>query len=293
MHAALPDPPTLRQTPRRFGAWRTGAVRGLELAAQWMGGRTFYRRRHLRADRFLVRREELAPAELSPDLAGLCCVQLSDLHAGPFLRRGDLREVVAAVNRESPDLIFLTGDLITHDWRDALELVEDLSRLRARLGILGVFGNHDYRGRNEARIEQALAAGGVRFLRNACARFQVGEAWVGVVGLEDLEEGRQIDLDAARSELRPGDLELVLCHHPAGGPKMARAGCAAIFSGHTHGGQLDLPGLRAVGPAHPGARVRLGSTTLIVNRGLGTLGVPLRVGAPTEIVVARLTRKEP
>lgn len=267
-------------------------MRALERGASGLGGRAAYRRRHLRHGTFEVRREELCDPGLPIDLDGLCCVQLSDLHAGPFLRAGDLRDVVAAANAEDPDLVFVTGDLITHDWHDARELQDDLSKLRARLGVLAVFGNHDYRGRMEGEIARLLEDAGVRVLRNTCARFARGAACVAVVGLEDLEEARQVDLAAARADLRPGDVELALCHHPAGGPALARSGCLAVFSGHTHGGQLDLPGLRGPGPAHPGLRVELGPTTLFVHRGLGTIGLPLRIQAPTELLCVRLRRVE-
>lgn len=263
-------------------------MRAIERIAVGLGGRALYRRRHLRRGGFRVRREELRVAGLPPQLEGLCCVQLSDLHAGPFLRAGDLRDVVDAANAERPDLVFVTGDLITHEWTDARELVDDLRGLYARLGCLAVFGNHDYHGRMEGEIARLLEGSGVRVLRNASARFELGGACVAVVGLEDLEEARSVDAAAARADLRPGDVELVLCHHPAAGPLLARPGCAAVFSGHTHGGQLDLPGLRGVGPAHPGVRVELGPTTLLVNRGLGTIGMPLRIRAPSELLCIRL-----
>lgn len=271
---------------------RGQVVRAVERVAVGLGGHALYRLLHLRRGAFEMRRVDLRIAHLPAELEGLCCVQLSDLHAGPFLRAGDLRDAVAAANAESPDLVFVTGDLITHDWRDARELVGDLGGLRARLGCLAVFGNHDYHGRHEAEIARLLEGAGVRVLRNSNVRFQLGQACVAVVGLEDLEEARSVDVAAARAGLRPGDVELVLCHHPSGGPVLARPGCAAVFSGHTHGGQLDLPGLRGVGPAHPGLRLDLGPTTLLVNRGLGTIGMPLRFRAPSELLCVRLRASE-
>ena len=75
-----------------------------------LGGRALYRRRHLRHGAFEVRREELFVPGLAPELEGLCCVQLSDLHAGPFLRAGDLRDVVEAAQTEAPDLVFVNTD---------------------------------------------------------------------------------------------------------------------------------------------------------------------------------------
>ena len=262
----------------------------MELASRWLGGRRFYRRRWLSAGRFVVRREDVLVPDLPPELEGFTIAQLSDFHAGPFLRAGDLADVVAAVARAEPDLVALTGDYITHHWSEGLLLLDDLARLSPPAGIFAVFGNHDYRGRQEGRLEAAYAERGVRFLRNAAVRLPGGEARLALVGLEDLEEGRVVDLERARSGLAPGDVEVVLCHNPLGAVELARPGCVLVLAGHTHGGQVDLPFLRRLGPRHPGLRVDLGPTTLLVSRGLGVVGVPLRWGAPAEVVLARLCR---
>jgi uncharacterized protein len=240
-----------------------------------------------------VREERVAVRDLPAGLEGFRVAQLSDLHGGSFLRAGDLREVVEATNELRPDLCALTGDFVTHDWREVLPILPDLGRLRARHGVLGVLGNHDYRGRCEGALVQACAEHGVRLLRDACVRIDTGAGVLAVVGLEDLEEARSLDPARARADVRPGDVELVLCHNPAGGPHLARPQCAAVLSGHTHGNQLDLPVLRRMGPPHPGARVQLGATALIVNRGLGVIGLPLRRGAPSEVVLVRLERGSP
>jgi len=94
----------------------------------------------------------------------------------------------------------------------------------------------------------------------------------------------------ARRGLGKDDVEVVLCHNPLGARGIARPQCALILSGHTHGGQIDWPWLRGLGPDHPGARIEVGSTTLIVNRGLGVVGVPFRAGAPAEWVRIELRR---
>lgn len=291
MTSSSPAAPILRRDPRRHSNARLALVGALERGSRTLGGRAWYRRRHLRPGRFRVREEILEVRDLPRPLEGLTCAHLTDLHAGPFLGAGDLADVVAAANALEPDLVFLTGDLITHRWEEALTVLEDLASLRARHAVLAVFGNHDYRARREDRIAAAYAARGIRFLRNASWRLEREGAVLAVVGVEDLEEGREVDLSGARSGTSDADVELALCHHPAGATGLAGPRCAAVFSGHTHGGQIDLPLLRRLGPAHPGARVRLGPTTLLVNRGLGTIGLPLRVGAPAELLVARLRRR--
>lgn len=273
---------SLRQPPRRHSQARLAFFRTVERLCAACGGRALYRRTRLAPGRLVVRQEIVAVRDLPPALDGFSIVQLSDLHGGSFLARGDLAHAVDAANALDADVVALTGDFITHAWTDVLPLADDLRRLRARHGVFAVFGNHDYRGRLEARIAEALAP--VRFLRNECARIERGGAALALVGLEDLEEGKVVDLERARAAVRPGDVEVVLCHNPHGARAIARRGCAAILSGHTHGTQVDLPILRGMGPRHPGARLQFGATALLVSRGLGVVGLPLRVGAPAEIV---------
>ena len=277
---------TLRQPPRRHGRLRRWAVETVARTAAALGGRAVYRRRWLGPGRFALREERLEVPGLPGGLHGFRIAHLSDLHAGHFMRAGDLAAVVEAVRALEVDLVVFTGDLITDHWSEALAVLDDLAGLRARHGVLAVFGNHDYRGRQEGRIAAAYAARGIEFLRNESRRIDTGDGVLAVVGVEDLEEARRLDLAAARAGLGPEDVELVLCHNPGGAPALARPGCCAVLAGHTHGGQVDfLPG---VGPPHPGLRLRLGETTLIVNRGLGVIGFPWRFGAPTEIVLVSL-----
>jgi len=291
--ASAIDPSELPGQGMRVPARRHGRIRR---ALSWVaehsfvavGGRWLYRTQHLAPGRFVERFETVRVPGLDPGLEGLTIAQLSDLHAGAFLGAGDLSAVVEAVARRCPDMVVITGDMIAHQWKESLTVLDDLARLESPLGTFAVFGNHDYRGRNEGRIAEAYAERGIRFLRNECERFELGGGVLALVGIEDLEEAKDVDLDRARGPVQPGDVEIVLCHNPRGASAIAGAGCTAILSGHTHGTQVDLPLLRRLGPQHPGLRLELGPTTLIVSRGLGVVAVPLRVGVPAEVVYLQL-----
>jgi len=274
--------------PRRFSSTRLALFRGVERLCRALGGRRFYRWSALR--RMRAREEEVPIRGLPADLDGVVIAHVSDLHAGPFLGAGDLAPLVALLGARRPDVVAVTGDLCVHAVDEAFPILDELCAYDAPLGTYVVFGNHDYKHRREGELAQRLVARGARVLRNEGARVQVGEAVLAVTGVEDLEEGKVVDVEAARADLAPGDVEVLLCHNPRGGPAFARPGCAAILSGHSHGGQLDLPLLRRLGPPHPGLRVELGPSTLLVSRGLGVLGVPLRVRAPAEVVFVRLVR---
>ena len=281
-----PTRPSIRQPRRRHSPLRRRLFELAARASGALGGRALYRRAFLARGRVRVREERVAVPGLPAGLEGLRIAQLSDLHGGRFMGAGDLAEVVEEVNRLDPDLVVVTGDWITEHWSEALPLLDDLVRLRTRYGVLGVFGNHDYRDRAEGRIAEAGRARGIEFLRDGCRRIDTGSGVLAVVGLEDLEEARELEPGAARNAVREGDVELVLCHNPAGAPALARRGCCCVLSGHTHGGQLRF--LQHLGPPHPGLRLELGPTALIVSRGLGIVGFPWRSGAPTEIVLVRL-----
>ncbi len=156
------------------------------------------------------------------------------------------------------------------------------------MGIYAVFGNDDYCNGAEGRIAEELARAGVRFLRNESVRLDCGRGVLAIVGVEDLQEGRRVDLDAARAGLEIGDVEVLLCHNPQGAPLFARPSCALVLSGHAHGAQIDLPLLRNLGPPHHGPRLPFGKTTSITSRGLGVVALPLRLRARAEVVIVSL-----
>ncbi len=253
-----------------------------------MGGRMFYRWCCLRATRLVVREEVVCSPDLPVELEGFTVLHLSDLHAGPFLGEGDLSHLPQLLGKRVPDILAITGDYITDTHEDALRVIPDLGRFKTRLGGWAVFGNHDYRRHGHPHITRGLREQGIRILQDEGQRVSDLPLWIS--GLSDLEERPNPDPSGARKGKQPGDVEIMLCHNPLGAEVLANPGCIAILAGHTHGGQIDLPGLRNLGPIHPGLSTLLGQTALIVNRGLGVVGFPWRFGAPAEMVWIELRR---
>jgi len=295
-----PDTPV---APRRFSPARIRTFKVLEQIFRRLGGRRFYRARFLAPGRLVQRFEEVhVPAGPGTTRLreGYRIAALSDFHAGSFLGPGDLDHALELVAQFVPHVICLLGDFIVDATEESARIVPDLARLHAPDGVFSVFGNHDYRGRREHEIEATLGEHGIRFLRNRGVRLGADASsserntpGLVLVGIEDAEEGRAVDLDAARAALVPGDIEIALSHHPwmakaFAQPSPSGRGAHLVLSGHTHGLQIDLPFVRGLGPAHPGVRVELGATTLLVSRGLGVVGAPLRIGAPAEVLCVTL-----
>ncbi|MEM9799716.1 MAG: metallophosphoesterase [Planctomycetota bacterium] len=274
--------------PRRFSRARIAAFAAIERTAAALGGRGLYRRRYLRRDRLFVREEVVRVAGLPAALEGFSIAHLSDLHAGPFVGKGDLADVAGLVESRGPDVVCWTGDYVVHGIENAVPVEPDLHRCVGRAGTFAVFGNHDYLHREEWRFVDSMEPAGWTFLRNASAVVAAGDAKVGFAGIEDPEEGKVVDVDASLAGLEDADVVVALTHGPRAAPAFAKRGARVVLSGHTHATQVDAPFLRDLGPAHPGLRVELGGTTLFVTRGLGAIGAPVRLGVPAEVVFLTL-----
>lgn len=232
---------------------------------------------------------------------------LTDLHYGLYVGARQVRAWVEAANAERPDAVLLGGDLLDSGAdADPTPLLAELARLRAPLGVFGVWGNHDYgsfgqyapRWRGPARTDwrarrQALAAAfggaGVTVLRDE-GRAVRDDLWIG--GVDDFWHGQP---DPAAALAGAGSrATLLLSHNPDLLPELpGRAGL--VLCGHTHGGQVRLPLLGApMIPSRYGQRYAMGwvqgahATPAYVSRGLGTSGVPFRNLCPPEITLLTL-----
>jgi uncharacterized protein len=241
---------------------------------------------------------------LSAAWDGLRIAQLSDIHIGPYVAEPELNAAFALLQRAKPDLIVLTGDLIDQDPRLAPRLGAFVRRLRslARLGVYAVTGNHDFYAGVE-RVELALVAGGAVVLRNRGVVIGDRSGGIALLGVDDVygeRMGMGPDLARAVGSLPSLDgkvapaLDLprvLLCHNPSYF-KQAAGSVALQLSGHTHGGQITLPGdplrLLLAGGWIAG-RYQRGGSQLYVNRGFGTVGPPARLGAAPEVTSIILT----
>ncbi len=235
----------------------------------------------------------LAIPRLPRPFDGMTIAQISDLHAGDFTNAERLRAVVDTVLGLEPDLVVVTGDFITHLRSDGADIVRrELSRLRGPLGILGVLGNHDYWS-SALVVGRAVRAAGLNLMRNSHEVIARDGERIYIVGVDDVWE-RQNDLGKAMQGVPVNACAFLLAHEP----DFADEACVdrrlvLQLSGHSHGGQVRLPGLGAphlpnMGRKYPEGLRKVGQMWLYTNRGIGVVFPPLRVNCPPEVTLFEL-----
>jgi len=249
-----------------------------------------------------VLRHELFWPDLPTGLDELRMVQISDLHAGPLAGVERLKRWRALAEREHPELLLITGDFVDSMPEELAAFSDAFRSFPAPLGRYAILGNHDY-FTDPRPLWEGLEAQGFRCLENAHVVVNRGGSDLAILGVQDPQalDGRFRGIrfgpgprpDLAVRGLKDGPFRLALAHRPGLWRLTRKVGAHLTLAGHTHGGQVNLlPGLnfaRMLGPYTEGLYEEEGKR-LYVNRGLGVVGVPMRVAAPPEITVITLRR---
>jgi predicted MPP superfamily phosphohydrolase len=256
---------------------------------------------HVEPTWLAVNRVTLHVRNLPTALSGIRIAQLSDFHCGPHIPTGYLEEAIARTAAERPDLVALTGDYIDRGPEHVDTAAQLFRPLKAPLGVFAVLGNHDFsvhtaRGTRRhpelhRRITDALGAEGVSVLRNRAVRVEHKGAALLVAGVDDLWSGES-DPDAALAGACANTPRVVLAHNPQSAEHLAGHRADLVLSGHTHGGQINWPGL---GRLLLGKKARrwaaglypLAAGHLYVNTGVG-FGWRFRFGVRPELAVFTL-----
>jgi predicted MPP superfamily phosphohydrolase len=241
---------------------------------------------------FRVNELDIQFPNLPPDLHGLRLLQISDIHMSAFFSRNDLARVVDACNELKPDLAFITGDLITAE-RDPLdECLVELGRLRSATGVWGCMGNHEMYAGVQTYTKAKAMEYDMDFLRYESRLLKFGKSHLNVIGMDyhDWEDS----IETIGELVAPGAFNLLLAHTPQVFRGSFGKGFQLTLSGHTHGGQINLELMGTnfnvvdFETKYTKGLYREHGSTIYVNSGLGTIGVPIRIGAPPEITVIRL-----
>jgi hypothetical protein len=230
---------------------------------------------------------------LPKDLQGIRIAQLTDIHFGPFFTETDLRRAVDIANEIKPHITVVTGDLITRRGDDLETCIRLLRPLKAEAGVFGCHGNHEAYAGVEDEAARLASRFGIRILRQETADLRFGQSTLRFTGY-DYQRKSAPYLVGAESFLLPGALNVLLSHSPDVFRRAAHAGFQLTIAGHTHGGQVNLEilheklNIARVFTPYTYGLYTLPMASLFVSAGLGTVGAPLRIGAPPEVVAIRL-----
>jgi predicted MPP superfamily phosphohydrolase len=302
--ASAPTPPAIALDPRSPSRRRL-----LEQAAIAMSATPFvaaaYGLLYGRLD-VKVTRPRIVLARLPTAFEGFRIVQLSDLHISPFMTADEIRRCVTIANGLKADLVVLTGDFVTDGPAAEGAVVQALSALKAPFGVFGCLGNHEIYTETEDSITRLFAAEGIRILRQERAAIRSHGDMLNLIGIDYQSvphsrdhAGHVVERYLAGSEelVMPDMVNILLSHNPNVFDRAAQLGIDLTLAGHTHAGQLALEfvhrGLSLASLQTPyvsGRYEKPGGQQLYVNRGIGTIGFPIRFGSPPEITVFELVR---
>lgn len=244
--------------------------------------------------RFVVAETHLSPADWPRRLPPLRVLLITDIHAGIFLKPESLWQIIDALAQLKADLVIIGGDLVSGHVSEALAILDGLKPLTgAPLGAWFCFGNHDYFGGDPNELQRNLANIGIKTLKNQSTVIRHGGASFVLGGIDDriLGEPDWDQLLAAH-----GAPHLLMAHNPDHFYEAATRAIPLTLSGHTHGGQIRLPG----GPAIirqsrfclDDGLFAFDRSLLVVSQGLGCIALPFRWGADPEAVLIEITPAE-
>jgi predicted MPP superfamily phosphohydrolase len=235
-------------------------------------------------------------AGVSPDLDGLRIAHLSDLHWGPYVGQREIRAAVSQANALSPDLILLSGDYVLYDAAYAVPCAQELAKLQAPLGRFAIPGNHDYWTDIDVVLRELRTAGLV-VLQNSAHRLELAGTPLWLVGVDDVWEGHH-DLDLALGDVPTDEPILLMVHEPDFADQVAQVPHRVLLqlSGHSHGGQVNLPVvgqliLPWLGRKYPAGLQAVAGSGLQVytNRGIGVIAPPVRFNCRPEVALLTLS----
>ncbi|MBA3971402.1 MAG: metallophosphoesterase [Bacteroidetes bacterium] len=262
---------------------------------------------------YKVHKVRVVLPNLPSDFNGLKIVQISDIHSGSFVSSKPLEEAIKIITEQNADIIFFTGDLVNNHSKEMLPFIETLSKINAPMGVYSTLGNHDYgdyftwdsrdaKNKNLQDLKDIHAQMGWKLMMNEHVALKKGSSEIALIGVENwggnLNFPKYGDMTKAHAGTEKYPVKLLLSHDPSHWNMQVTEEFKDVditFSGHTHGFQfgIEIPGLIKWSPSQFVYKQWAGlysknNQHLYVNRGLGFLGYPGRVGILPEITVMEL-----
>ncbi|KAA6453070.1 metallophosphoesterase [Bacillus swezeyi] len=226
-------------------------------------------------------------------------VQFSDTHLSEYFTADELMDIVHQVNRLNPDLIVFSGDLIDkpHHFQDHERAVQALKKLSAPYGKIAIYGNHDHGGYGTKVYQTLMASAGFRVMRNDFMTLElIDGSMIELASLDDLMLGKP-NYEAILSKLSEKVFSILLVHEPDSALTAKDYPVNLQISGHTHGGQVQLPVFGPLitppyGEIYTEGMYERDGMKIYVNRGIGTTRLPLRFLSKPEITVFQLESRK-
>ncbi len=303
--ATKPTPVELFESRRKFVSQFATLVAGIPFISIIYGvikGKYNYK----------IHRVDLAFKDLPKEFDGFTITQISDIHSGSFDNPEPVKHAVNIINQQGSDIIFFTGDLVNNISDEMDTWMDVFKELKAPMGVYSIFGNHDYgdyakwynveqKQANFDKLIRIHKALGFRLMRNENLKLERNGATIDLIGVENWGRGgfsKYGDLDKAMAGTKPDSFKILLSHDPSHWEEKVmyndKEHIHLTFSGHTHGMQfgIELPGIK-FSPVQFrykrwGGFYEENNRYLYVNRGLGFIGFPGRVGIWPEITVVTL-----
>lgn len=263
----------------------------------------FIEPRNLKQKHYFIRKNTTQVLDISKaddlyqEKTNIVLAHISDTHFSNIYKPRQFNPIIKSILKTSPDLIVFTGDLLNNyqNWphKYSQRLIEKLARISAPMGKIAILGNHDYREDGQYFVQEVLKEAGFTVLKNEEVFGANEQISINITGIDDCLQGEpHFDYEATLAEWH-----ILLIHEPDAVQEIKHIeNYDLVLAGHSHGGQIRLPFFRL---KHPGAtRYTHGiyllkeKTLLAISNGLGTTGVPMRLGVPPEIIYYHLAETE-
>lgn len=284
---------TISRSRRKFVRYTTMGISAYAFGAATYG--------FLKHDSYRIEYKDIKIEDLPAELKGTTITLISDIHAGQYITEREMREYADVVNSLGSDIICIPGDFVNFESKDVHTLARAFRDLKAKHGIFGSLGNHDFFQDAEYVTKGILNESPIQLLRNEFNRININGKDIYMLGVDDTRDsGAQMDAvvkyyDEVESAaaLNPTFNEspkILLCHKPYAFETFAEKDIDLILAGHTHGGQVvpvkfgnfNLSFAATVSKYIDGLYT-IGKANMYVSRGIGSVGLPIRINCPPEV----------
>jgi uncharacterized protein len=274
------------------------------VSAYAFGGAAYGMIRH---DTYSIEHKDIKIENLPEELKGTTITLISDIHSGQYMNEKDMREYADVVNGLGSDIICIPGDFVNSKAEEVPPLTKAFRDLKAKHGVYGSLGNHDFFMNGDYVASAINNETPIQMLRNDYRKITINGKELYMMGIDDTRGGG-IHMETVMRYLRAtedkmkqneadlaGKPKILLCHKPYGFDELAPKNIDLILAGHTHGGQVvpvkignfNLSFAASVSKYIEGLYT-IGKSNMYVSRGIGTVGLPIRLNCPPEVTVIKL-----